>query len=200
VNHYIPVREQFWVLSALATGLFALAGWQRSSRALAYSGVMYATGWAWFVFFAGSDRPFVYWPNLFCIFLLLGLQRVARHLADRYDISRTLHGAMMVTGTLALWLYLSRWGTIASGGHFFLTASWAVLALAVFATGFLLRERTYRWLGLGILAFALARVVLIDVWKLATIYRILSFMAMGIVPIVIGFIYNKYEEKIKEWM
>ena len=41
---------------------------------------------------------------------------------------------------------------------------------------------------------------LFDVWKLETLYRILSFMALGIVLLVLGFIYNKYQEKIKEWL
>jgi uncharacterized membrane protein len=53
---------------------------------------------------------------------------------------------------------------------------------------------------LGILACALGRVVVFDVWKLETIYRILSFMALGIVLLVLGFIYSKYQEKIKEWL
>jgi uncharacterized membrane protein len=63
-----------------------------------------------------------------------------------------------------------------------------------------LRERMYRWLGLAVLACALGRVVIFDVWKLETIYRILSFMALGIVLLVLGFVYTKYQEKIKEWL
>ena len=42
--------------------------------------------------------------------------------------------------------------------------------------------------------------MIIDVWKLETLYRILSFMALGIVLLVLGFIYNKYQEKLKEWL
>ena len=42
--------------------------------------------------------------------------------------------------------------------------------------------------------------VIFDVWKLETLYRILSFMALGIVLLVLGFIYNKYQEKIREWL
>ncbi|MGH7969539.1 MAG: DUF2339 domain-containing protein, partial [Limisphaerales bacterium] len=83
---------------------------------------------------------------------------------------------------------------------FYLTASWSLLALALFTCGILLRERVYRWLGLGILACAVGRVVVFDVWKLETLYRILSFMALGIVLLVLGFIYNKYQEKIREWL
>jgi uncharacterized membrane protein len=103
-----------------------------------------------------------------------------------------------------LWLFLSRWVLHAAaalsnpGGY--LTASWSVFALILFTAGIVLRERMYRWLGLGVLACALGRVVIFDVWKLETLYRILSFMALGVVLLVLGFIYNRYQEKIKEWL
>jgi uncharacterized membrane protein len=63
-----------------------------------------------------------------------------------------------------------------------------------------LKERAYRWIGLGLLGCALCRVIVVDVWRLETIYRVLSFMALGLVLMVLGFIYNKYQEKLKEWL
>ena len=36
--------------------------------------------------------------------------------------------------------------------------------------------------------------------KLETFYRILSFMALGVVLLVLGYIYSRYQEKIKEWL
>ena len=72
--------------------------------------------------------------------------------------------------------------------------------MGLFACGIVLRERVYRWVGLAILAAALGRVVLFDVWKLETLYRVLSFMALGVVLLVLGFIYNKYAEKIRQWL
>jgi uncharacterized membrane protein len=63
-----------------------------------------------------------------------------------------------------------------------------------------MRERVYRWLGLAILACALGRVFVVDVWRLEELYRILSFVALGVVLLVLGFIYSKYQEKIKEWL
>jgi hypothetical protein len=47
---------------------------------------------------------------------------------------------------------------------------------------------------------AVGRMVILDVWKLETIYRIASLFALGVVLLVLGFIYNKYQEKIKEWL
>ncbi|MBC8001496.1 MAG: DUF2339 domain-containing protein [Opitutaceae bacterium] len=61
-------------------------------------------------------------------------------------------------------------------------------------------RKIYRWAGLGILAAALGRIVIFDVWKLETFYRVLSFMALGLVLVALGFIYNKYQEKLREWL
>ena len=78
--------------------------------------------------------------------------------------------------------------------------TWAGLALIAFIAGMVLRERFQRWFGLGVLAAAVGRVVTVDVWKQETIYRVLTFMALGVALLVIGFIYNKYQEKIRQWL
>ncbi len=122
-----------------------------------------------------------------------------KRLPERYPVPMEIHAGAIVLGGLGLWLYFSRWILQSSDG-FYLTAGWSALALALFIAGMALRERIYRWLGLGVLACALGRIVIFDVWKLETIYRILSFLALGIVLLVLGFIYNKYQEKIREWL
>lgn len=145
-------------------------------------------------------QPELFVLNLLPMFAVLALQRVARKHPDGAALPDTAHMAAIAVSGLSLWLFLSRWVVQASGGKFFLTASWAVLALVVFATGFALRERVYRWLGLAVLAGALGRVVLLDVWQLALVYRVLSFMALGIVLIVLGYVYNRWQDKIREWL
>jgi uncharacterized membrane protein len=102
-------------------------------------------------------------------------------------------------GGVTLWRLVSDWVLLGPGG-FYLTASWSALAFLLFGCGVVLREKMYRWAGLGILAAALGRVIVIDVWTLEKIYRVLSFMALGIVLLVLGFIYNKYQEKIRQWL
>ena len=44
------------------------------------------------------------------------------------------------------------------------------------------------------------KIGIIDLQNAETGYRILSFMALGVVLLVLGFIYNKYQEKLKEWL
>jgi hypothetical protein len=146
-----------------------------------------------------AEAPKVYWPNLLSLLALLGQQQIAKGLPDRYRLEGRWQAAIIVLGGLGLWRLLSLWVEETASG-FYLTASWSVLALALFTCGLVLRERVYRWLSLGILAGALGRIVVLDVWKLETLSRILSFMALGVVLLVLGFVYSKYQEKIREWL
>ena len=156
-----------------------------------------------------DDAPTVSWPNLLSILALLGAQRLAARLPGRFALPRPVQAWMITLGGLSLWLLLTCWVCRESGLYrwvfqqrsgAWLTASWSALALVLFTCGMAVRERVYRWFGLTILACALGRVFLFDVWKLETLYRILSFFALGVALLVLGFIYNKYQEKIKEWL
>ena len=195
---YIPARERIWLLAMLGLWMFLWAGIYRNREILLCSAAYTLTALTLF-WLPLLEAPTVYWPNLVVIVLLLGQRQMARRLPERYDVDSRIHGAVIIIGGLSLWLFLTRWVCQNASG-LYLTASWSALALILFAAGMALRERVYRWLGLGVLAFALGRVVIFDVWKLETLYRILSFMALGIALLVLGFIYNKYQEKIKEWL
>jgi uncharacterized membrane protein len=195
---YIPARERIWVLSLIGLALFLWSGRIVKPEALVCSAVFTATAVSLF-WVPLLETPVVYLPDLIAIILLLAQRQVARRFPQRYPLDPGIHNAVILVGGLSLWLFVSRWVLELANG-FYLTASWSVLALILFTTGLSLRERMYRWIGLGVLACALGRVVLFDVWKLETVYRILSFMALGIVLLVLGFIYSKYQEKIKEWL
>jgi hypothetical protein len=196
---YIPERERIWLLALLGLWVFVWAGWQRNREALFFSASFTLAALALF-WLPLIEAPRVYWPNLLVIVILLAQRQFARRLPERYPLAPGVHTAIIITGGLSLWRFLSLWVLEQQPAGFYLTASWSLLALAFFTCGIVLRERMYRWLGLGLLACALGRVVIFDVWKLEAIYRILSFMALGIVLLVLGFIYNKYQEKLKEWL
>jgi hypothetical protein len=203
VCKYVPERERVIVFALLGAGVFAIAGWRRNTEALFLAGAYTVSGLA--LFWLPTDATAtVYLPNLLAILILLGQQRVAKQNESRFPINAQVHGATIVAGGVSLWLLVTRWVEFSpmfaasSGGYF--TACWAALALVLFGCGIGLLERVYRWLGLGILTLALGRVVVIDVWKLETVYRILSFMALGMVLLILGFIYIKYEERIRRWL
>jgi hypothetical protein len=198
ICEYIPARERIWVLGLLGAGVFALAGWRRSLEGLCFSAVFTGAGLAlfWLPLF---EAPKVYVPNLLAIVVVLAQRQAARRLPERYPLPSAVHNAAMLIGGLTLWLLVSRWVRQYAGG-FYLTASWSGLALALFTAGIGLRERMYRWLGLGLLGCALGRVIIFDVWKLEQLYRIASLMALGVVLLVLGFVYNKYQDKLRQWL
>lgn len=198
VMEYIPERERIWTLTLVGIALFALAGGWRNREALLASALFSGVALL-LVAHAWATRKLVYLPNLLAILAWLGQQRAARRWPGRYGVNEILHRAVILLGGVCLWAFVSRWVAQSVSG-FYLTASWSVLALALLAGGILLRERMYRWLGLGVLAVSLGRVAIFDVWKLETNYRVLSFIALGLVLIVLGFIYNRYQEKIRQWL
>jgi uncharacterized membrane protein len=198
VYEYIPARERIWALMLLGLLAFLWAGWRRNREALLFSAAFTLTGLVSF-WLPRQESLTLYWPNPVAILALLAQQRIAKRAPDRYGLDARAHAGIIILGGFSLWLYVWRW-VVENAGGFYLTASWSILALALFTAGIVLRERMYRWLGLGVLACALGRVVIFDVWKLETPYRILSFMALGVVLLVLGFIYSKYQEKIREWL
>jgi hypothetical protein len=201
VFEYIAPREQIWVLVLAASGILLLSLWRGKTEGLFHHAVFTLCGLGWFALRPNQPEVSVYLPNLLAILALLALQQATRRHPGRMVLPAAWHNSAIGLGTLSLWLLVARWIIQRSGGeHFYLTAGWAGVALVIFAAGFGLRERVYRWLGLGILACALGRVVISDIWKLPTIYRILSFVALGVVLLVLGFLYNKYQQKLREWL
>jgi len=77
-----------------------------------------------------------------------------------------------------------------SGG--WLTTSWALTGLALLATGFVVGGRTLRLEGLGLLLVCILKAFLYDLRNLETLYRILSFVALGLILIAVSWIYTRF--------
>lgn len=198
IRVFVPESHQTLVCAGVGAAVFACAGWLRNQELLRIAGLFmgvalanYLCYWQW----AYTTRLF----DAVSILLVLAMQRAARAFSDRYNIDERIHSAWIIAGGITLWVCVSR-AVLAHQTGFYLTASWSIFALAVFAWGFTYGERVYRWLGLGILACALLRVGLFDIWRLDTMYRILSLLALGIVLLVLGFVYSRFQEKIRRWL
>ena len=81
-----------------------------------------------------------------------------------------------------------------------LTVGWALLGFVLLAIGFAIQQRPYRMAGLVALAFSLARAVFHDMARVETIYRILSFIGLGVILLVLAFLYAKNREKLAKWL
>jgi uncharacterized membrane protein len=81
-----------------------------------------------------------------------------------------------------------------------LTIAWAIEGFGLLAIGFLIPERTFRLSGLSLLMVCLVKVFLIDLQGVETIYRIFSFIVLGIMLVLVSFGYTKYRDVIKRYM
>jgi hypothetical protein len=71
------------------------------------------------------------------------------------------------------------------------TLAWGVAASGLFVLGFGVRERWYRFAGLGVLAFTLGRLMLVDLSGLPPDQRILTFLALGAMLLAVSYIYTR---------
>lgn len=77
-------------------------------------------------------------------------------------------------------------------------ASWAILGTLALLAGLFTKSRPFRVTALIILATTLGHIMLIDVVKLNPLPRILSFITLGMGLLGLGFVYNRWQEKLKQ--
>ena len=196
VCEYIPERERIWVLGLAGAAVFAGAGRIAKREALLFSAMLTVVALVlfWMPF---TESPRIYWPNLLVILVLQG-NAIRETIPNRYQISRTVHTAASSPRPEPL-AFASLWVSA--------TRERLLPDRELVGAGAGLFHRRHRLprthLSLarpGDFGLRVARVVIFDVWKLETLYRIISFMALGIVLLVLGFIYNKYQEKLRQWL
>jgi len=195
ISNYVPNDWLVLVYVAVGFGLvvvpLVIAGEEWKWQALAFCVLGYISLANQLI----SDQAF--WQSLVAVLALFVVQQMCRWLNEGLGVGEEVHPWMIVTagGLLFLWLTIKVGSEIAGAGA--LTISWAILAVVYFGAGLGLRERWYRLLGLGTLAIALVSLFPI-IWQLSTEMKIASFFVMGTVFIGLGFVYNRFREKIRE--
>lgn len=76
------------------------------------------------------------------------------------------------------------------------TAGCGLFAVSLFVVGLFARSRPHRLVGLGGLAFCVARAFLVDIDS--TLYRIVAFVVLGVVLLWVGFSYHRFRHLIEE--
>lgn len=79
-----------------------------------------------------------------------------------------------------------------------ITILWALYAIILLAFGIRGKNRLLRLMGIGLLGVVIAKLFLYDLWGMGGIYRIVSSVTLGVILLLVSFVYNKYKEKIKE--
>ncbi len=76
------------------------------------------------------------------------------------------------------------------------SVAWAILALILIFTGFLIKDKDSRYQGIAVLFFTLCKVFIYDTSELETGYRMISYISLGGILLGASFLYNKYKDKI----
>ncbi len=198
IKTYVPVEWEFVALISLAFALFLAAAAMQRQVILLYATAPFIVGAVEFLMKTAEHPLFL--PDFAGIFLILAAQIIGKkRLADQPLFGLPVQCALAILGISALWVLTGRFAVSLHDG-FLLTISWSLLAFLVLGAGFLLKERVYRIYGLVILASSVGRIFLVDVWELETIYRIFSFLILGIVLLALGFLYNHFATALRKWI
>lgn len=79
----------------------------------------------------------------------------------------------------------------------YISVCWGVSSIVVLAAGFLGRARPLRLAGIAALALTSGRVCLVDIQSM--IYRIAAFIALGLVMLMVAFLYHRFSAIIAKW-
>jgi uncharacterized membrane protein len=75
------------------------------------------------------------------------------------------------------------------------SAVWLAAALALFLAGIRLAQKYVRYAGLGVIVLVVLKVFLLDMSNLEGLYRIASFMGLGLCLVAIGWLYQRFVQK-----
>ncbi len=81
-----------------------------------------------------------------------------------------------------------------------LTLVWTIYAVLLLVVGLLRQWRIVRLWALTLLVIPILKVFIYDVFTLQTVYRIIAFTVLGVLLIASGYLYNRYNQSIKEFI
>jgi uncharacterized membrane protein len=117
------------------------------------------------------------------------------------DGDKTSNAVMETAGhvllSILIWMELDRWGYTGKMVNprmalAMVSAVWALQAFALIWLGLAWRNKLRRILGFVLFAIVVAKVLLIDTSELEKVYRIVSFVASGMLLLGAGYFYQRY--------
>ncbi len=120
-------------------------------------------------------------------------ENLARTWLARLDAHARLGFSLMATTLLAVLIYYEVSGTL-------LTVGWGIEGAVLLLAGFALRERSLRLSGLALLLSCAAKLFAYDLRALEIVYRILSFLVLGLLLLGASWIYTRYRGQLKRYL
>ncbi|HYH98900.1 DUF2339 domain-containing protein [Hyalangium sp.] len=175
-----------WLVTGAVTGLAARGTPSPVLRWVSVGILFVGLGATWFI----ASRPPVLYVVAFACFLLVERSGELRSTwlppPDSLQTQGLLKALCAAGAGLALVWLVGQW--MPPG---LTTLGWVVAAFGMFAVGFALRERRYRLAGLGVLALALGRLLIVDLARLPIGQRVITFILLGVMLLVISYTYTR---------
>ena len=77
-----------------------------------------------------------------------------------------------------------------------ITVGWSALGLLTFLFALTVGERSFRLAGLGLLLVGVAKIIGVDIWHATSTDRYITLIVMGVVLLLVSFLYSRYRETI----
>ena len=77
----------------------------------------------------------------------------------------------------------------------FISIAWAAYGAALVVAGFVRDRAGLRWAGLVVFALTLLKIFIVDMSELDTVYRIGSFLVLGVLLVAASFLYQRARAK-----
>ncbi|HME08640.1 MAG TPA: DUF2339 domain-containing protein [Bryobacteraceae bacterium] len=81
-----------------------------------------------------------------------------------------------------------------------LTVAWGLEGVALLLAGFPLNDRVFRLSGMALFTVCVLKLFLYDLRHLETLYRILSFIVLGLMLVSVSWIYTRFHDRIRRYL
>ena len=192
---FVPAEAFFLIFTVVAIG-HALAHRRRERL----ERIIVAAGFFLVGFMSFWVHTAMHWKepqilDIVPLLLLLGVQLAMRRRDKEGEVAEIAHAIIITIINISLWQWTSR---MVPGDADVI--SWGLLAFVLIGLGLVAIERAHRLFGLFVLLVSIVNLTLLAWRNLEGAARILTFMGMGVILIVLGGLYHKYQEKMKEYL
>ncbi|RME53857.1 DUF2339 domain-containing protein [Candidatus Woesearchaeota archaeon] len=214
----VPIQlDNAWVsLAWLLEGLLLIFGGVRVkhafSRLLGYLvaaiGVVRVVVWDSFMLDFG-ERTLIFSVTVAILWLIYVLLRdneeVLRSEPNERFLIRLVPLVGLVLFTLFLTIEVVDWNGLFSSlrsdaRQILLSIVWTVEAIVLIVAGFVNKKKVVRTFGVVLFGLVLAKLLIFDLNSVSTPYRVIVTIVVGVLALVISFVYTKNKERIEEFL
>ena len=140
---------------------------------------------------AKPETPFSYTPAFRALFRFVPVLAIlVLFSTETWDFYHSQMLALPATGSAAELTRLENLQQLS------LSSVWLLFSIALMALGFWRRDRALRLQAIALFGVAILKIFLYDLSFLETLYRIFSFVGLGVILLVVSYLYQRYKEVI----